>query len=280
MIELLEDLVKEPFQDQYFEFPSQHFGLTGPRHLTSYDLTRLQGPVSRVSDPERLAALLGVENKLVASNGPLDHEQFTTVISGLASLTDSPDSIKVVRVNHSQGDDYLNWFSLAVRVPRIGPRSNASLWWIFHKIYPTGTLEPDCIIAERRVNDTLEAFKEPIDLEELSEVNANDLLALCSSPAWKFLHAYSKRIQDVNSELRGAIPEMVSALLLSHWGYQCIKANSKSLALGGREIDAVGILLSENGGECLVIESKGSAETDEDLENEIKGFKSKIGDLR
>ncbi len=280
VIGLLEDLVKAPFQDQYVEFPSQHFGLTGPRHLTSYDLTKLQGPVSRVSDPERLAALLGVENKLVASNGPLDHEQFATVISGLASLNDSPDSIKVVRVSHSQSDDDLNWFSLAVRVPRIGPMSNASLWWIFHKIYATGTLEPDCIIAERRVNDTLDAFKEPIDLEELSEVSANDLLALSSSPAWKFLHAHSKRIQEVNSDLRGAIPELVSALLLSHWGYQHIKANFKPSALGGREIDAGGILLSEDGCDCFVMEVKGSAETDEDLENQIIRFKAKLDDLR
>ena len=280
VIEFLEVLVKEPFQDRYLNFPSQYFGLTAPQGLTKYELSGLLGPVSRVSDAERLAALLGLENKLVASNGPLDHEQFATVISGLASQAGNTELIKVVRINHSQGDDYLNWFSVAVHVPRIGPISNASMWWVFHKIYATGSMDSICIIAEDRVNKTLLEFWDRITLDEIAGVSNGDLLALCSSPAWKFLHSYSKRLENINSDLRGAIPEMVSALLLSHKGYQNIKANFKPSALGGRELDAAGVLPTDGAYDCLVIEAKGSAETDEDLENEIKEFSAKIKDLK
>ena len=280
IIDVIDDFVKGPFAKLERQYPSQHFGLKVGPVLSPYELSELQGPVSRVSEAEKLASLLGIENKLVASAGPLDHEQFETIVSGLASLNRDGCPIQIVRISHTKTDYSLNWFSLAVRVPKFGLNSNASMWWVFYKIYALGTLEPDCAIPLTRVEAVLTKFNNQVEVEEIQGIRPADLLALCESPAWKYLREYSKRIQDVNSDLRGAIPEMLAALMLARRGYQNIRTEFKPQILGGQEIDAIGILSSGEGNSCVVVETKGQAETDEDLEDEIREFSSKVERLR
>ena len=67
IIDVIDDFVKGPFAKLERQYPSQHFGLKVGPVLSPYELSELQGPVSRVSEAEKLASLLGIENKLVAS---------------------------------------------------------------------------------------------------------------------------------------------------------------------------------------------------------------------
>ena len=227
IIGLIDHFVAGPFAKLERQYPSQHFGLKDSPVLSPYELRELQGPVSRVSEAEKLASLLGVENKLVSSSGPLDHERFETVVTGLASMNRDGDPIQIVRINHTETHHGLNWVSLAVRVPKISFLSNASMWWVFYKIYALGTPEPDCVISLGRVEEVLTKFKNETKVEDIEGIRTGDLLALCESPAWKYLREYSKRIQDVNSHLRGAIPEMLAALMLARRGHQSIRTKFK-----------------------------------------------------
>ena len=68
----------------------------------------------------------------------------------------------------------------------------------------------------------------------------------------------------------------MSAALLAHDGYQNIRMRLKPAALHGKEIDVVGVKATPNGNECLIVETKGRATTDRELQAEIDDFSAKV----
>ena len=168
---------------------------------------------------------------------------------------------------------------MAVRLPRFGAFSNASKWWVFYKVYGVGVPEPDLVLPEKLVRDTLAEFEDRIRLIELKDVHPRDLLDLCEPPGWRHLIKEARSLVNLTQDLKGLMPELLAAALLAQEGYHNIRLRLKPAALHGQEVDVVGVRITPNGSECLVIETKGRSTTESELRQEITDFSAKIHSL-
>ena len=202
------------------------------------------------------------------------------ILAGLLSEHDDGEPVEVIRIRHTADGDHLTWFSMAVRLPRFGVMSNASKWWVFYKINGVGMPEPDLVLPRKVVHDTLAEFADRIRLIELEDVSTHDLLDLCEPPGWRYLIEEARRLVNLTKDLKGVMPELLAAALLAHDGYQNIRMRLKPTALHGKEIDVVGVKATPDGNECLIVETKGRAATDGELQAEIDDFSAKVRTLQ
>ena len=256
---------------------SLRYGLLASKTIKITDLLELEDSnVNDTSHTDRLRELLGNDSKLVASNRPWDSTDFKVILAGLLSEHDGGEPVEVIRIRHTTDSDFFTWFSLALRLPRFGAVSNASKWWVFYKIYGVGTPEPDLVLPRKIVQCTLAEFDDRIRLIELEDVTTQDLLDLCEPPAWRYLIREARRLVNLTRELKGVMPEMLSAAMLAHGGYQNIRMRLKPTALQGKDIDVVGVKATPDGNQCVIIETKGRATTDRELKSEIADFLAKV----
>ena len=193
--------------------------------------------------------------------------------------------IDVVRVRHPDSEgSALTWYSLALRTPRFGLFSNFSKWWAFYKAYGLGfshMTDSEVRRAEIVIEKTLRDFSDKINLTELEGIPSSSFLSLFEPPAWTMVFNSVKDLVDRNSDLTGVLPELLAAALLSRWGYSNIRISFKPAMLEDeQELDILGIKTNSEGGECLVIETKGESTTDRELEEEVKYFASKVETLK
>ena len=259
------------------DWPSLRYGLVASGTLSLSDVLEFDDAnVNSTSHTERLRELLGNDSRLVASNLPWDSMDFKVILAGLLSENDDVEPVEVIRIRHTTDGDHLTWFSMAVRLPRFGAISNASKWWVFYKINGVGMPEPDLVLPRKIVRDTLAEFGDRIRLIELEDVTTHDLLDLCEPPGWRYLIEEARRLVNLTKDLKGVMPELLSAALLAHDGYQNIRMRLKPAALHGKEIDVVGVKTTPDGNECLIVETKGRATTDRELQAEIDDFSAKV----
>ena len=259
------------------DWPSLRYGLVAPRTLTLSDILKFEDAnVTPTSDTDQLRDLLGNDSRLVASNLPWDSMDFKIILTGLLSEPGDDEPIEVVRIRHTIDGDHITWFSIAVRLPRFGWISNASKWWVFYKINGVGLPEPDLEQPRQLIHEALGAFADQIRLIELKDVTTHDLLELCEPPAWRYLIKEARRLVSLTKDLKGFMPELLSAALLAHNGYENIRMRLKPAALRGKEIDVVGVKVTSDGNECLLVETKRRATTDRELEAEIADFAAKV----
>ena len=136
--------------------------------------------------------------------------------------------------------------------------------------------EPDLVLPRKVVHDTLAEFADRIRLIELEDVPTHDLLDLCEPPGWRYLIKEARRLVNLTKDLKGVMPEVLAASLLAHDGYENIRMRLKPTALRGKEIDVVGVRATPDGNECLIVETKGRAATDRELQAEIDDFAAKV----
>lgn len=259
------------------DWPSLRYGLVASGTLTLPDVLEFEeANMNSTSHTDRLRELLGNDSRLVASNLPWDSMDFKVILTGLLSEHDDGEPVEVIRIRHSTDGDHLTWFSMAVRLPRFGAISNASKWWVFYKINGVGMPEPDLVLPRKIVHDTLAEFGDRIRLIELEDVTTHDLLDLCEPPGWRYLIKEARRLVNLTKDLKGVMPELLSAALLAHDGYQNIRMRLKPAALHGKEIDVVGVKATPDGNQCLIVETKGRATTDRELQAEIDDFSAKV----
>ncbi len=263
------------------DWSSLRYGLVATSTLTISDVLEIEDAnVNATSHSDRLRELLGNDSRLVASNLPWDPMDFKVILAGLLSEHDDGEPVEVIRIRHTTEGDLLTWFSMALRLPRFGMISNASKWWVFYKIYGVGMQESDSVLPQEIVHDTLAEFADRIRLIELEDVTTHDLLDLCEPPGWRYLVKEARRLVNLTKDLKGVLPELLSATLLAHGGYQNIRMRLKPGALQGKEIDVVGVKVSPDGNECLIVEIKGQATTNRELQSEIADFSAKVKTLQ
>ena len=278
----LKDFLTIELKDKY---PSMECGLQ-PALATATQ--RLLTPI--VSSPmveaeDRLRALLGGDTTRLVASGPVDALDFRFFVRGIVPDLDEDATIEVVRVRHpDSGRSWLTWFSLAVRTPKFGLFSNFSKWWVFYKAYGIGwshITDSEVRAAELVVEETLKEFADKIKLTELEGISSRAFLSLFEPPAWTFVFNGVKDLIDKNSELTGVLPELLATALLAKRGYSNIRTSYKPAMLEEeRELDALGIKTNSNGGDCLVIETKGKSTTDRELAEEVSYFASKVKTLK
>ena len=267
------------------EFPSLEFGLILPAETEGVKLIGPSDPLPPIPSEERLKALVGDELRTVVSTGALGTADFPMFIRGLASDLQQEEKIETLRIRHAEDDDdYLTWYSLAIRRPGFSQFKdlyNHSKWWLFYKAYGEGfDADPEVVEAERCVNETLQEFDDYINMIPFEKVRKSTLLDLFEPPAWRFVLNQAGAVHRANEDLRGALPELLASTLLGYWNYSNIRTSWKPSWAKVGELDAVGIQSTPEGDICVVIEAKGQAKTGQQLRDLIGEFGDKLRKLQ
>ena len=263
-------------------FHSQEFGLKGLPAIDAKVVLVSGASVPYIPPDERLQALVGNEPGVIVSSDPVGALDFPVVMEGMASGLQEDDIIEVLHIQHTTADgDGLTWFSLALRAARFGFITNFSKWWIFYKGYAVGhMLDSEVVLAERRIKETLERFVDRINLIRLEGIDPTTLLSLFEPRVWKYVLEQAKKVNDVNSDLKGVLPELFATALVAHWNCLHIKTGFKPRLLRDMgaegELDVLAIQPAAEGATCIVLEAKGQSTTDDDLSMELKKFSSKL----
>ena len=260
------------------QWPSMKYGLTGfaqsnPRRL----LGHFEVNMNTASSRHRLTAILGSDRvRLMADADATAALELEVMLSGaVAAHRDS--RVHLLRLTHSVDSDDREWVSLAFRLPMYGFFSNASKWFFFYKIYHTGhVLDTDVARAMKTVEGLLLRFKDNLQLEEISDLDSQDFLPLCVSPAFRAMRELSRAAVETNAALRSVNSELLAAFWLVEQGYSHVKVSFKHALLGNYEYDAIGV----KDRHCLVVEVTGANIIDRKLQEKIERFADKVENLR
>ena len=259
-------------------FPSLGYGISEFSTVTAGSMISKLPLTSRViSSADRLKAIWGPDTvRLATSQGATDTLDLEIMLAGAVSVhAESP--VPVLFVTHSVAQDYRDWVSIAVRLPRYGLFSNASQWHLFYKVYHDGYIDDaDVGRALGKVEELLLKFEGALHVRKIDGLTDEDLLQHCELPAFRAMRDLSHRAVEVNKELRAGNSELMSAFWMQNNGYNWVRASFKRAALGDFEYDAIGI----RGKECLVVEVKGGEVIDSELQEEIIKFAGKVEHLR
>ncbi len=259
----------ESFGDMLDEFqvgrwPSMRFGLTFRNGLPRDELEEMMAHEVSPSDPqELLRTLLGDSAFLVSGMSSNAEFHFRVLIEGLVKA-DPPDAqIDVLQMEHAGSADEVHPpVSLAVRVGRD--------WHVFYYIDAVGRMKS-------WVWPFLDGFGDRVKITRIPGVNTQLLLCLCDR-AFQYVTRQWKSQKDLNSHLRGIIPELLAALLLANSNYFPVRPSLEIKGIG--EIDAIGYKGSADGGECRVLEVKRPSADQIQLRAEIEKFKGKVQSIR
>ncbi len=236
------------------------YGLDLPNQVPKTELEKIMLRDDSPSDvQERLKSLLGNNGFLVSGTGNDAEFHFRVLIEGLAKAGTKETPIDVLQIEHAgQPDDPHPPVSLAVRV--------GSDWQVFYYIDAVGRMKS-------RIWSFLAGMGDRVAITPIKGVKTGFLLSLCDRP-FQYVSRQWKSQKDLNSHLRGVIPELLASLLLVRLGYFPVRP---SLTLRDKmELDAVGYKESAEGGECKIVEVKKPSTNRIELQKEIKAFVGKI----
>ena len=264
-------------------YPSMTFGLKPPQEIPVETICALGGQPVSTKPEDRLRVLLSGSTQLVGSQDYFDVRRFEVLVEGIAALLPEGSPIDVLRVVHSDHPGAPESVSIGVSMPVPSVAlGDHSAWWIFYGVYNLDRFEPANRAAHEAIEDIRRKFEGRIRLEEISEVLTEDLVDLIDKSALREenrqLREQVQGLKALNDKLRGAIPEMLSGLLLARTGYRSVRTSHRVRfpGVGQRELDAVGVRSSDAGAECLIVEAKGRHDSQYDLMSQVKRLEEKI----
>ena len=265
------------------QYPSMSFGLKPPQEIPTLATRKLGGPRVPPTPEERLRVLLSGSTQLVGSKDYFDVRRFEVLVEGIASVLPEDSPIEVLRVVHTDDSDSTKSVSLGVSmpVPQLA-LSDYSTWWMFYRVYDLGGFGSANRLAYQVIEDLLRKFEGRIRVEEIPEVRTEYLVELIDKSALREenrrLREEIHRLKVRNSDLRGAVPEMLAGLLLARIGYQFVRTSHKVRfpEVGERELDAIGVRSSDAGNECLIVEAKGQHDSQYNLMKQVRRLEEKI----
>ncbi len=274
----LEGYANQPYTGGYW--PTFRYGIGEfSRPTVERMVEQLEVNMDTSSPKQRLEAILGPDNvRLMSDASPTDAIELDVMLSG--AVVESGDSrVRLLILRHSVArEDMREWVSIAFRLPVYGSRgSNVSKWFLFYKMYHPGHgVEPNVARNARGLEELLQRFENNLHVEEISGLDSEDFLPLCTLPAFQALRESNRKAVQSNSDLRAVVLELLATIWLTTQGYQNVKVSFKSALLGVFEYDAIGV----KDGQCLVVEVKSTSVVDEELRQQIIKFADKLDDLR
>ena len=246
------------------KWPSTRYGLAVHDKLPEKELRDLMSFETSPADPrERLKTQLG-DNAFVVSGASSSAEfHFQTLVSGLATTLPGDRPVEVLQIEHagSKWDPHPS-ISLAVRV--------GGDWHVFYCLDAVGRMKSSVWPMLGDLGDRVEVTK-------LEGVETKFLLGLCDR-AFQHVANQWKSQRNLNSHLRGTIPELLAGLLLVHLNFFPTRIGVEVNGIG--ELDAVGYKDSAEGGECWIVEVKKRSTNQVELRSEIDRFRGKIDSIR
>ena len=254
------------------------FGMKRPQRFPAKVAPSLSSEVSLADPVDRLVALLGRRPKLIGSRDARSELHIETIVSGLACTLPNDEPIDILRILHGSPNE-ITPVSLAVLMPSFTALSDSSEWWVFDRAYRTQGLDANYDQRVSRINSIAERLGKHINWIDLPDVPEDRLLSLCDYQSFRRLRNQFEELERISSKLRGVIPELLSAQLLSQTGYHPVRPALPQVTFPNgveREIDAVGIRLTAAGGDCKIIEVKGQSASQHDLKRYIHRFSETV----
>ena len=245
-------------------WPSLQYGLVFPDAPLQKTLEEIMSRETSTPDPrELMRSLLGKDAFLANSWGTRAAYHLRVLIEGLAKVEPAGTPMELLQIDHSGEPDELHPpVSLAVRVGQD--------WHVFYYIDAVGRMTS-------WVWPFLDGFGDRVRITKIKGVSADFLLGLCDRP-FQYVSRQWKSQKDLNSELRGVIPELLANLLLIRLGFFPIRP---PFELGGvGELDGLGYRKSADVGECKVLEVKKESTSQTQLRAEIEKFTQKLRSIR
>ena len=193
----------------------------------------------------------------MSSNADL---HFQVLIGGLLMATPEDILVEVLHIEHEAPPEDLHPpVSVAIRVGRD--------WHVFYYIDAIGRMKSP-------IWQLLDDCSDRIEVTTLEGIDTGLLLSLCDR-GFQYVSRQWKAQNDLNSELRGAIPELLAAALLTCSGYFPVRPSLQPIK-GVGQIDAIGFKESVDGGECRLVEVKRQSTNQNQLQKEIREFELKV----
>ena len=259
--EIFGDILEEFHID---DWPSMIYGLTFQDGVPEEYLEDIMALETSPSDAqERLKTLLGDDAYLVSGMSGNAEFHFRVLIEGLLRAEPTNTPIEVLHIEHAAGPVEAHPpVSLAVLVGRY--------WQVFYYIDAMGRMKS-------RVWPFLHGLEERVRITKLQDISTEYLLCLCDR-AFQYVTRQWKAQKDLNTDLRGVIPELLAGLLLGRMNYSGVRTTLELKGVG--ELDAVGYRESAEGGECKVVEVKRRATNQVQLRAETGAFTGKVRRIR
>ena len=189
---------------------------------------------------------------------------FQVLIGGLSMRTPEDGLVEMLHIEHQAPPEELHPpVSAAVRV--------GMDWQVFYYIDAIGRMKSP-------VWQLLDDFSDRIEVTKLEGIETGHLLFLCDR-GFQYVSRQWKAQKDLNGDLRGAIPELLAAALLTRSGYFPVQPSLKEMK-GIGQIDAIGFKESVDGGKCILVEVKRRSTNQNQLQTEMTDFNEKVEKAR
>ncbi len=264
--------------------PPAFFGLYkyALRQIPSSNMVKdlLGEPKVRIS-PERMLSVLGNRARIVDSgSSSAAHLNFICLLDGaIIRSKKTNERVRLAIFIHKLDGEREN-YSFGLFMPAYGKYglANASMWWIFYYVgnNHSGT-------ASRQWNEVWHEISRNKKYIELIYVEADEdeFLKYCEDPGYIRLDTEIRCVDQMVGRLRGTYPELLLANMLTNKGFYPVRLRIKPSLLSGRkdtsgDLDVVGFKIKQDTCEIAVFESKGSARTDIELDNELIKFSNAV----
>jgi len=237
-------------------------------------------PKARIS-PERMLSIFGNRARIVDSGSSgAAHLNFICLLDGAIIRSKRTNEKARLAIFIHRLDVERENYSLGLFMPAYGKDglANASKWWIFYYIgnNHSGTASRQWGQVWKKISRN-EKHIEIIYIE----ANEDEFLKYCEDPGYVRLDTEIKCVDQMVGRLRGTYPELLLANMLTNNGFHPVRLRIEPALLSGHEdingdLDVVGFKIQEDTCEIVILESKGRARTDRDLDHELIKFSKTV----
>jgi hypothetical protein len=250
------------------------------RPISSVDYRKLLLPVKHQSNLEQVRGILGNLIRLVDIQTPAAPLNFECLLDG-AVIRGKRNGEKalIAEIKHPI-DQKANEYSFAIFMPAYSRGiipSNASTWWVYYDICNDFSGTARQIL--RQMQEAIHTREEYIEIIHL-KLDKDEFYQLCEDPGYLYIKNEIAEIKKLDSQIRGAFPELLLQTFLSAQDAHPVKCRLKPKFLK-KELDVTGVKWqSQKPLEIMIFESKGQATTYEELQNELDYFSNKIDKIK
>lgn len=265
------------------------YGLPKPFHgyiyksnqtITDDDRQPLMAEVGMLPSPERLLSIFGNRARIVERGSPAAFNSFECILDGAIRRSKRTGELAkvaiIVHKNHWGQEDY----SSAIFMPAYGWISNASMWWVFYLI--GNNHSGGASHQMRLVINKIRRNRKAIDLI-VEKATEDDFYKYCEDPGYARLNEAVILTNRITSDVRGVFPELLLANMLTNIGYTKVlnRFEPKVLKLVKGELDTIGVKFTgESISHIMLFESKGQANDEDELQQEIDHFSSNVSTIQ
>lgn len=250
--------------------------------ITNEEREPLTAQTESPMSPERLLSIFGNRARIVERGSSAAYLNFSCLLDGAIKRgREVREKVKVALVvhkleRHRREEDY----SVAILMPAYGFISNASMWWVFYDI--GNNHSGSASYAMKQVLTKIKRNKKSLDVMVI-RADIGEFYEYCEDPGYVRLEKTIVLSNKVVGDIRGSFPELLLANLLTNMHYTKVlnRLKPRVLKTTKGELDVIGVKFAgEVPSHILILESKGQAIDELELQQKINRFSQNISAVR